>query len=249
MKIKIYTLQDPITKQIRYIGKTKNTLNKRLISHIFDKANNHKTCWIKSLKLQNLLPIIDLLDEVEEENWEFWEIYYISLFKTWNFKLTNSTEGGAGMYKYNVTNETKKKLSISNKNRKITWDLNNFKRKVVLYTIEGEIIETFDSIKDCSNRIKVQKSHISSCCKGKVNILKNKYVTRYINQSFDLYSINNKKSRNVLVYDLEGNLLFEYNSLIELANDLNCFYQQIYKAIKLRKGKYKSYIFKYKDIV
>jgi group I intron endonuclease len=89
----IYTLSDPITGLIRYIGKSNNP-KRRYTNHLAFKSNNHKSCWILSLKAKGLKPILEILDEVPEEEWEFWERHYISLFKSWGFKLTNSTEGG-----------------------------------------------------------------------------------------------------------------------------------------------------------
>ena len=98
--ITIYTLEDPITKEVRYIGKTKKELVERMYSHISNyrlkKEKSHKNSWIKSLKQKNLKPIIKELDLVKEEDWEFWEQFYINLFKSWGFNLTNMTKGGEG---------------------------------------------------------------------------------------------------------------------------------------------------------
>lgn len=95
-KIIIYDLSCPITGNIRYVGKTSRTLNERLAQHISDttRKNNHVQCWIKSLLNNNLKPVISILDEVDNSEWVFWEKHYISLFKSFNFKLCNHTEGG-----------------------------------------------------------------------------------------------------------------------------------------------------------
>jgi hypothetical protein len=99
MKTKfIYTLTDPNTNEVRYIGKT-NNLTKRLRSHV---SNNQlskltkKNNWIVSLLRKNQLPIIELLDEVPENEIDFYEIFYISLFKSWGVDLLNGTNGGDG---------------------------------------------------------------------------------------------------------------------------------------------------------
>ena len=44
--ITIYTLTDPITKEVRYIGKTKRSLRDRMYSH----TSNHKLNKEKSYK-------------------------------------------------------------------------------------------------------------------------------------------------------------------------------------------------------
>lgn len=110
----IYTLEHPITNEIRYIGKTSNP-KKRLRDHInVNKNNTYKEQWVNGLKSKNLLPILNILDVVPLCDWEFWEIFYIDLFKSWNFRLTNIATGGGS----NMTNETKLKLSNIMKGRK-----------------------------------------------------------------------------------------------------------------------------------
>lgn len=47
---KIYSLNDPETGEVRYVGKTVSPLYKRLSSHYRDKSKSYKTFWIYSLK-------------------------------------------------------------------------------------------------------------------------------------------------------------------------------------------------------
>ena len=106
----IYTLTDPVSKQIKYVGKTKN-IDRRYYKHITEKRNNtYKEQWIGGLKKKGLLPTIEILDEVEEDEWMFWEIWWISLFKSWNLKLTNISIGGEGAP---LSDETKEKIRLS----------------------------------------------------------------------------------------------------------------------------------------
>lgn len=111
---KIYTLEHPDTGEIVYVGKTSTSLKQRLASHICSsKKSNYKIgSWIKSL---NKEPIINLIDEIPTSEWEFWEKHYISLFKSWNFKLKNMTDGGeldnTGK-KLPHSEETKKKIGL-----------------------------------------------------------------------------------------------------------------------------------------
>ncbi len=99
---KIYTLTDPRTGEIRYVGFTVIELNDRLKGHIDPnhlKSITHKNNWIKTLINENLMPVIEEVDTVEIEMWQFWERYWISQFRSWNFSLTNMTDGGNGMQK------------------------------------------------------------------------------------------------------------------------------------------------------
>lgn len=111
----IYTLTDPITNLVRYIGKA-NNLSKRLEGHLLDKKKTHKANWIQSLKTKGLKPIIEEIDEVSLSGWQFWEQHYISLYKSWGFSLTNGTYGGEGFS--DPTGEIRKKISKTLTGRK-----------------------------------------------------------------------------------------------------------------------------------
>lgn len=95
MEINIYGLIDPRTNNIRYVGKTKNSLQHRLKQHLSEtpERNTHKSNWIKSLKKEDLTPIIVQLDVCDETNWVEKEQYWISVFTD----LTNLTAGGDGI--------------------------------------------------------------------------------------------------------------------------------------------------------
>jgi len=110
----IYSLSDPITGDIRYIGKANNP-KKRVLDHIKEnKTSNksHKISWIKSLLSKGLLPIVEIVDEIPKLEWEFWEQYWISQFKSWQFNLTNISPGGYNN-NYKRTTETKQKMRVS----------------------------------------------------------------------------------------------------------------------------------------
>jgi hypothetical protein len=120
----IYTLEDPITNEIKYVGVTIRSLKKRLYDHCSNyylKNSNHKTAtWIKSLRVNNLKPIIKLLAIVDDVDKYKKEIFYISLLKSLGFNLKNHTEGGSGgvfvkRKPTKHTEETKKRISNANK--------------------------------------------------------------------------------------------------------------------------------------
>ncbi len=92
----IYELIDPITDETRYIGKSIDPKHRLNFGHLKDKYNSYKNNWIKALLKQNLKPILNVIDEVNESEWQFWEIFYISLYRSWNCRLTNLTGGGEG---------------------------------------------------------------------------------------------------------------------------------------------------------
>lgn len=101
MRVFIYYLRCPISKEPRYIGKSnENRIAGRLKEHMQQKRYgrwSHKLCWIDSLKRKNLKPTLHIIDEGDENNFKNLERYWIRCYKKLGFKLTNSTEGGEGM--------------------------------------------------------------------------------------------------------------------------------------------------------
>lgn len=104
MKVYIYTLSHPITSEIRYVGKTRNPIQ-RYSNHLNKHHNkfSHKTAWIESLKKIKLRPVMEVLDEVPEDDWKFWERYWINQCLSWGFNLVNHTSGGEGLTMGNQT--------------------------------------------------------------------------------------------------------------------------------------------------
>ena len=92
----IYTLSDPITGKVKYIGKTINPKD-RLKCYIkqakYNQRNNLVINWVKSLLKKELEPKMEIIDEIEGD-WKWLEIYWIAQFKSWGFVLKNVTEGG-----------------------------------------------------------------------------------------------------------------------------------------------------------
>lgn len=122
MEIFIYTLANPITKEVRYVGKT-NNLKVRFWHHLKTKKNTHSSSWIKSLKNQGLKPEMEILEKCDLSNWEFLEKYWISQFKAWGFNLTNLTDGGEGMCGYSHTDIAKEKMSYARKGKSTIWSI------------------------------------------------------------------------------------------------------------------------------
>ena len=116
MKTYIYTLTDPNTNKVRYVGKTTN-VKRRYYSHINKKSNKrlgnfYLRNWLLSLLNHGQKPIIDIIDECDSD-WEELEKYWIAQFRAWGFKLANLTEGGEGCPGFKKTEEQKIKLSKS----------------------------------------------------------------------------------------------------------------------------------------
>lgn len=96
----IYILTDPEIGDPRYVGKANDPYKRWDNGHLNRCMKNtsiHNFAWIKSILVRGRKPNIEIIDEVPYEEWQFWERHYISLYKSWGFNLTNSTDGGDGV--------------------------------------------------------------------------------------------------------------------------------------------------------
>ncbi len=115
----IYCLCDPSNKEIRYIGQTVNSLNKRMAIHIYyakKNGNSRLYKWIRYILSQGLVPTIEVLQE--NAIWNIDEIQWIQAYKVIGYDLVNGTQGGDGTlgHTHQVSVESKNKMSIIAKN-------------------------------------------------------------------------------------------------------------------------------------
>jgi group I intron endonuclease len=115
----IYALLDPLTREVRYIGKADNP-KARLANHLAEanKRNNHRTRWLRSVMNHGMKPILEILDEVPQHEWPSWEAAYIEFFLEQGCKLVNGTRGGEGSQ--NPTAEVRAKRSLALRGRKLS---------------------------------------------------------------------------------------------------------------------------------
>lgn len=115
IEVVIYTLADPRTNEVRYVGKTKKKLYRRLSEHIATSKNlkDHRSKWIQSLARQNLKPKIEMLDICQEEDWQEVEKFWIKTLKFLGVRLVNQNEGGCGNNGHRLSDESKRKISAS----------------------------------------------------------------------------------------------------------------------------------------
>lgn len=113
----IYSLTDPTTGEIRYIGKT-NNLAIRLKWHLGHCKTNrtHKNNWLVGLISQGLKPIMDVLATVGNENEAYIrEQMWIEYGRAQGWPLTNLTDGGNGTPGYQWTAEQRAAFSAKKK--------------------------------------------------------------------------------------------------------------------------------------
>lgn len=107
-KVFIYGLVDPITDEIRYVGKS-NKPNRRFKRHIINSKykRTYKDKWLLKLLSNDLKPKLIILEKCTKDNWVEREVYHISKYDN----LTNLTLGGEGLCGYEFTKIHKQRIS------------------------------------------------------------------------------------------------------------------------------------------
>ena len=115
----IYTLNDPRTNEVRYVGWTCD-VGKRLSDHIYkrNKAPTYKNNWIKQLESDGLIPTINVIESGFGNLWADVEIYWILHYRMQGARLTNMTDGGEGALGLVLTDEQKAKIGASSRGYK-----------------------------------------------------------------------------------------------------------------------------------
>jgi hypothetical protein len=273
----IYKLIDPITSEIRYIGQTDN-IKRRYNDHMSSSLNKnsssyntYKSCWIRKILNNNLLPIIEVIEECDTlETSNIREKYYINKLNNDGYKLTNS-------YVSDVTEfsiETKKKMSSAKKGKTLeeivgeekASELRNYyseRMKMQNPNKSGDDIvrgKISDTLKEYFSNpenhwaygLKMTNEHNEKLRQSKLNNPKNvgNRLPRTEEQKEKIRkSILGKKVKRhrILQYDLDGNLIREWKSLREIeSHDSTLKRNQISKCCKSEKDFYAGFIWKYK---
>lgn len=275
----IYCLKDPETLEIRYVGQTSDLnrrfrthINKSL-SEKSSEYNTHKSRWIRQILENNYLPLLDVLDEcsnLEESN--ILEKFYIEKFTNEGLKLTNS-------YISDVTefsSDTKQKMSKAKKGKKLEEIVGEIKAQELRFfysekiknrnpnkcwdeNVRMKISETLKKFFEDKNNHwafgkKMSEEYSEKLRKSKINNDKNvgNRKPRTEEQKKKLSeSIKGRKVKRskILQFDMENNLLKEWDSLREIEKfDKTLRRNQIAKCCKGLKKFYAGYIWKYKEV-
>lgn len=165
--IYIYTLSDPTTNEVRYVGKTIN-IKRRYKQHLYDKRTTHKCNWVQSLRKEGLKPILTII-ETCNDNWQEREIYWISQYDN----LTNFSDGGGVDYVRVTTEETKEKIRQANLGKPKTSEQ---KEKIkqgqskTKISVDGVI---YESLMEASRKLNIHPYLISKRCKSNSNLHSN----------------------------------------------------------------------------
>ena len=232
----IYSLSDE-NHNIRYIGKT-SYLRRRVKDHITEAKkgiNTRKNRWILSLLKRNVNPLIEIIDEVPSSEWEFWEIFYISLFKSWGFQLTNNTSGGNGTgsginnpnYGRKLTEDHKHKCSLKLRGKnnpsygKKPSDetLKKLSKPVLQYSLDGNFIKIWNSIREAESELKIHS--ISTCCHEKL-LSTGGFIWHFSDDNYPTkINVTKTYKKPVFQYSTDGILIKKWDSVRSAEKGLN----------------------------
>ncbi len=106
----VYTLHDPRNLQIRYVGFTTTSLEKRYKGHLYAASIGNKCRvynWIRSLSDYGVKPVMTLLEEGDFDISR--EVFWIAKFRETGYDLVNVSAGGEGFGV--LTDEKRKRFS------------------------------------------------------------------------------------------------------------------------------------------
>lgn len=256
---KIYSLSTVDNPDyIVYIGKTTKPLLNRLSAHKSAAKSNLKNDknvtkvqrWILKQERLGIKILINLIDEVEDSEWEFYERYYIKLFKSFGANLKNIKPGGGynpdfdgnknpGFNKrgenspsFNTQRIPKESIVLPSNSR--------FRKKIAMFNYKtGEILKTFDGVKQASYFIGCPATGILAVCSNKPgNHTYYGYGWKYI-----------ERDKTIQQIDINGNIVNKYDVYLNAAKGVDSTDQKaIWRAVKIGHI-YRNYYWKKEDTI
>jgi hypothetical protein len=205
----IYTLTDPTTGLVRYVGKTVNP-KRRLHEHMSHAKNTtssnynlHSANWIRLLIKENKRPILNIIDIAGKNCWECKEQYWIKWYRDKNHDLTNIEDGGS----------SNKKGAL--KARKLIKEV--YSKEVEMFSMGNEFLRSFKSASEAAKFLdKKSKAPIQYCASGRTRSVYG-YKWKYKNETW-VYKkkLTGSKKRIVLKIDSDGNILERFLSFKDI---------------------------------
>jgi hypothetical protein len=237
MEVKIYVLIDPVTYKIRYIGRTKCSLNTRLNGHLSKSKfkNNHKDCWIQSLLQKGLIPKIKLFKKIR--GWKESHTYeqeLISKCLSFGFDLVNLDDRGEGNVNKIITAEQKQKIRDTLKEKYKSGKIKPTRQTpVTVFDLNGNFINSFISLTQCSERLKIPYSSLEKVLSKKVKRWKNYQITYGENPgTYFLKKDMSCLNKEVWLLDINTHKYIQFQSYKSLAEYLNTSTTQLRRYLQ-----------------
>ena len=168
MKVKIYCLYEPHTSKIRYIGRTKGLLRKRLATHLCkakqNNNNSHKENWIRCLVKNGIKPRIRLLIELDTtwiESHNFEKRLIETYFEKHN--LVNGVDAGPGILSKNISTDMEQ-IRVAKIKEHFNKEENksNFYNKIYCYNIDNTFKKEYVSTKFAAEELEIKPLQITN---------------------------------------------------------------------------------------
>ena len=167
----IYTITNPKTNHVVYVGKTINP-KERFGKHLSYKRDTKISRWIKEIKTQGVTPVFDIIDQTEGD-WKALEKHYILMYKSTIPDLLNVLPGGEGGNTFGGRKHlqsSKDKIGKSNSSKKHP-ELSDYNKKIkgisVIQTdMQGNEICRYESFNDAGRGINRSSSRIRKMVLG-----------------------------------------------------------------------------------
>lgn len=147
----------------QYIGQTKNFQARERAWRKMKSIYGNKLLSEERNKygLENFS--VEILKECEDSESDNWERYYIKKFSTIQPNGYNFQNGGVKGFTYTESKETRIKKSLAKKGKApkcVTF------KTVYQYTLDGKLIETFNSTHEVERKLGFKHTNIARCCNG-----------------------------------------------------------------------------------
>ena len=112
----IYTLSDPRTDVVRYVGVTfraRRRFNEHL-SRAMNGGGTYRDCWIRSLVNAGIRPAYQVIEQGQGAGWQDRERFWIAHYRI-EGKLTNLTDGGDGTPGLPPSEKCRQAVSLAHK--------------------------------------------------------------------------------------------------------------------------------------
>ena len=222
----IYGLIDPrnelIIENVRYVGKTKRTIEDRYKQHL-RYCNKYQTplyFWINKLLKEGVTPKAIKIDECNENNWRECEKKYIAQYRQFG-NLLNISNGGEG---------------IENENKWIA---------VYQYDEFGKFINKHNSIASAGREMNITPNSIHAAIDQNLSKSSCGYYWFSSEEKANKFDFKRPRQRYVpvLAYDLNGNFVDKFNTISEVSSKLKIHESNIVRSLSSNNKHYAGELF------
>ena len=117
----IYALEDPRDGELRYIGYTCKSPQRRWNEHFYDAtktAKSHRYDWLRSLRREGFKPRGRVIVECSEKEAPLLERVCIAVYRALGFRLVNGSDGGEGVRGQVLTPEMRARMAAAARGNK-----------------------------------------------------------------------------------------------------------------------------------